>query len=771
MDALFCLHSILRTVSSGDFEDSWSPKQQQSHPCVEDFERSILEPPKLCLITSPRSQWLTSASSPSYNGRREDDAPVSRLCVDADGNSAGSSSWSSSSRGGSSAYAGGLSSFTCVNGSRFVDRLVDGGSTAVSSSSHATDLRCGMTARGGMPRWRSLSWSSSTPSSKAVSSKTPSPPSSPRDPFSVDRSPPRVGGRGSGDGSTGSSGSSPSHTPFQLTSSSTLRRSSSARSRSRDERLYSPQQALGELRKMSNGGSAGGLGEPRALCGLKNLGNTCFMNACIQCLSNSPPLALYLLRDVFSDTESESDDSDCGGGPGGARREGGRTGGVSAVDGMLNDGREIDGSSSSDNDEEDDGRGVSDDTRSNGSSSSCRRRSSSSTSNITCGHCHDEGCNLVSDSDRYCEAMAREKGGGGESPGWGGGSSTSSSTRSGELLSAFGDLIRTLWSGRPMSSVSPTELLDILQELVPQFAPDFAGYMQHDSQEFLRTFVDRLDEECSTVMMTSGRCGGGRGNYQLQHQSKDLSALFCEDDDEDASSSASSTMTCDYLPEAEQAERAWEYHRARRDSAIQRIFGGQLQSTIECSTCHHRSYCFDPFLDLSLPIPPRRCGQWNRRVSILDCMSAFVAEEKLEGEDAYNCKHCGSPQPATKKLSLYRFPPVLVIHIKRISSASDYSSFSKDSTHVEFDLEGLDLSPYLSPSADMLTDSKPIYDLYAVTNHVGGLSSGHYTAYCRNVDDGKWYAYNDSVVSLTHPASVISPAAYVLFYQLKDSPE
>ncbi len=41
--------------------------------------------------------------------------------------------------------------------------------------------------------------------------------------------------------------------------------------------------------------------------------------------------------------------------------------------------------------------------------------------------------------------------------------------------------------------------------------------------------------------------------------------------------------------------------------------------------------------------------------------------------------------------------------------------------------------------------SKPVYELYAVSNHYGGLGGGHYTAFAKN--DGQWYEFDDSRVS------------------------
>ncbi|XP_039998047.1 ubiquitin carboxyl-terminal hydrolase 15-like isoform X3 [Xiphias gladius] len=127
-----------------------------------------------------------------------------------------------------------------------------------------------------------------------------------------------------------------------------------------------------------------------------------------------------------------------------------------------------------------------------------------------------------------------------------------------------------------------------------------------------------------------------------------------------------------------------------------------------------------------------------------DCIELFTTKEKLGAEDPWYCPNCKQHQQATKKLDLWSLPPVLVVHLKRFS----YSRYMRDKLDslVDFPLRDLDMSEFLiNPNAGPCR-----YDLIAVSNHYGGMGGGHYTAYAKNKDDGKWYNFDDSSVS---PAS------------------
>lgn len=146
-------------------------------------------------------------------------------------------------------------------------------------------------------------------------------------------------------------------------------------------------------------------------------------------------------------------------------------------------------------------------------------------------------------------------------------------------------------------------------------------------------------------------------------------------------------------------------------------------------------------------------------VSLYRCLEAFLKEEPLGPDDMWYCPGCKTHRQASKKLDLWRLPEILVIHLKRFS----YSRFMKNKleTYVDFPVDNLDLSTYITHKNGMVSNH---YMLYAVSNHYGSMGGGHYTAFVHHGGD-QWYDFDDSRVSPIPEDKIKTSAAYVLFYR------
>lgn len=155
----------------------------------------------------------------------------------------------------------------------------------------------------------------------------------------------------------------------------------------------------------------------------------------------------------------------------------------------------------------------------------------------------------------------------------------------------------------------------------------------------------------------------------------------------------------------------------------------------------------------------------DANVSLMDCITKYGEMEQLGEDDMWYCNRCKEHVQAWKKIHLYRAPPILFIHLKRFHFSSTTHRRHKLDTQVDFPLNDLDLREMVTHWDD---GKEPIYDLYAVSNHFGGVGGGHYTAYAKG-DDGTWCNFDDSrVTSGVDDSEVVSPAAYCLYYKRKD---
>eukprot|EP01138_Halocafeteria_seosinensis_P000403 gb/GECG01000416.1/.p1 GENE.gb/GECG01000416.1/~~gb/GECG01000416.1/.p1 ORF type:complete len:552 (+),score=58.79 gb/GECG01000416.1/:1-1656(+) len=303
----------------------------------------------------------------------------------------------------------------------------------------------------------------------------------------------------------------------------------------------------------------------------------------------------------------------------------------------------------------------------------------------------------------------------------------------GRVATALGDLLQRLWKeGSSGSSERPSEI----KRLVGRISPRFAGFDQQDAQEFLRFLLDALNDDLNRVR--------SKIPYKELDESPDQS-------------------------DREVSEEWWDYHCKRNNSIVNDLFGGQLKSEVKCLSCGAVSRCFDPFLDLSLQIPQsvqaagrRSSGRFgsNRNISIHNCLKSYIGPERISAE-GYICKRCKRETSCEKYLTIFKSPEILVFHLKRFT----FSTFrrSKITASIDFPTLQLDISPYISKNSHEW-NVPPVYDLVAVSNHMGTLNGGHYTADARNMDTGEWYNFNDTKVSPISPEQISGSNAYILFY-------
>ena len=128
------------------------------------------------------------------------------------------------------------------------------------------------------------------------------------------------------------------------------------------------------------------------------------------------------------------------------------------------------------------------------------------------------------------------------------------------------------------------------------------------------------------------------------------------------------TIDCDNEPMAKQSEIWYKYMKGTDDSVITDIFEGQLCSSITCKACGYKSFTFDNFMDLSVSIP-RKSVRITGYVSVEELLKGYVTPEQMD-KCGYKCAKCKKVDNFEKQFTIYRFPKIMVIHLKRFYNST-----------------------------------------------------------------------------------------------------
>ncbi|KAJ8870435.1 hypothetical protein PR048_029457 [Dryococelus australis] len=381
-------------------------------------------------------------------------------------------------------------------------------------------------------------------------------------------------------------------------------------------------------------------------------------------------------------------------------------------------------------------------------------------------------------------------------------------------------LVQDMWHRKRPGYVVPSGILYGIRNVHTMFR----GYQQHDTQEFLRCFMDQLHEELKEPVMDYPH---DKSKALRAHDCKRVVEEMSEEEDVGnggiSSQSEGEYETCD-SGVSERSSLSDEGEKMRLGSKrktgsstssptrssrkkqllkyrsiISDVFDGKLLSSVQCLTCDRISTRVETFQDLSLPIPSRdhihmlhqgsltpskgglsacsdvypgdqgwvswlwewiRSWFWGPTISLQDCLAAFFSADELKGDNMYSCEKCNKLRNGVKYSKVLELPEVLCIHLKRFRHELMFSS--KINSYVSFPLEGLDMRQHLHKDCVSQVTS---YDLVSVICHHGTAGGGHYTCYALNCVSEQWFEFDDQYVTQVSPETVQNCEAYVLFYK------
>lgn len=169
-----------------------------------------------------------------------------------------------------------------------------------------------------------------------------------------------------------------------------------------------------------------------------------------------------------------------------------------------------------------------------------------------------------------------------------------------------------------------------------------------------------------------------------------------------------------------------------------KVFSGLIDSTqksiLTCPKCGNTSESTQPMRFMSLPMI-----ESEETPSLDDLFQKFCEQEELCVGEEWLCEDgCKERVKATKKLTISKWAPNVMVHLKR------FSLFNKIDSEVNIPIT--------------LNDKQ----LRAFVCHAGGRMGGHYYAYVNC--QGKWYCANDASVTESTDIESEMKRAYMFLY-------
>jgi ubiquitin C-terminal hydrolase len=356
----------------------------------------------------------------------------------------------------------------------------------------------------------------------------------------------------------------------------------------------------------------------------------------------------------------------------------------------------------------------------------------------------------------------------------------------GTVTGAYADVLRNLWLPSKSLYSFYSYRPDRIKETIGHQAPRFATYDQQDAQEFLNYLLDEIHKELKEK-------NGSESSTIIEELffGKIQSTVTCKE----CQHQVKTTNIISFLPlPLNQHGRTFNVKFIARDgindfTIVSVPQNGQVKNIIQAYVESRSSPFFyhmiivvtdDGQINIELPLNELyvtevmlveqddfigsqsfdQLFKTSKKLTLDDCLQDFCSLENLEDSCLCQQETCQKHTKATKQLQFLSLPPILIIQFKRFSHEDGLRQ--KIETFVDYPIEGLDLTGLLPSSSE-----DAIYDLFAVSNHIGSIYGGHYTAYAQHELNGRneWYKFDDSYATeVYNKKNIVSKDAYLLFY-------
>jgi len=332
-----------------------------------------------------------------------------------------------------------------------------------------------------------------------------------------------------------------------------------------------------------------------------------------------------------------------------------------------------------------------------------------------------------------------------------------------ELISTFHEIIKTLWSDE---SVDLETLAKLKETSGNALEYKYHSNEHQDINEYLIQLLDYVDEQLKKYALAPKQPPTDDNNNNTEANQPQLEApKEGEKPKEEEEQNKAPPVTIPDLTEtlAESTLECWKKCNMNKGdyTIIRHSFDGILFRTRTCPE-NHVSQSFEMFRILPLQFPRR-----GKSTTLYSMLETVRTEETLQ----CRCLTCGGDKDRKfkQRTGIYLFPKYLIIQLGRFAhgiSTSEEQQWWSNKIHMEVDFPLVDLDMTKVFKDYEPSQPKPVYDLFAVANHKGTLQGGHYWSYVKT--GNTWFNFNDNIVKPMSEKDIVTPHAYMLFYQRKE---